>query len=344
MPARKLGTALFVALLAMAAAIAAFLALGDLQAFLAVAKGVDAVPLAFALLATFCSYLAFCGALTASARAGGSEIRFFHVLPISFMSEALNNLLSTGGMGGLAIRVWAFGKRGIPAGVSVGMSVMTTVLGDAVVVLFLHIGVAFLLVRGKLETRAIASLAAVAVLFACALTIAWVVLRTPARRERLFGWIGRRAEKLATKAGQTGAALAAFRADFIGFFRTALSRPRRVAAAYAVVFCDLSLRCVVLGCAFWAVGEPLPPLVLLTGFSIGIVAGALSLVPGGIGVVESSMAAAFTLMGVELETAAAAVIVFRTAYYVVPLVAVPIFFRTVVSGSRPSSRPSTSTG
>lgn len=329
MAARKLGTALFVAFLAIAVAIAAFLAFGDVQKFLAETRDVQILPLAIALAATFAAYLAFTATLVAVARAGECEVRFGSTVPIAFVSLSLNNLLSTGGMGGLAIRVWGFGKRGIPAGISVAMSALTTLLGDAVMFLLLSVGLAYLLAGGKLEARALVSLLTLTGLVVTTVIASWLLLRSPERRARLLVWISKRVEKLATKAGQTGAALEKFNQDFMRFYGRVIANPRELAVPYALALLDHLLRCAALGCAFWAIGDPQHPLVLLTGFAVGIMAGAISLVPGGIGVVEGSMSAAFVFMGVELHVAAAAGVVFRLAYYVFPLLSVAVFFRSV---------------
>jgi len=43
--------------------------------------------------------------------------------------------------------------------------------------------------------------------------------------------------------------------------------------------------------------------VLVTGFSLGITAGFISMIPGGLGVQEGSMVGIYTLLGVPIRTA-----------------------------------------
>jgi uncharacterized protein (TIRG00374 family) len=72
---------------------------------------------------------------------------------------------------------------------------------------------------------------------------------------------------------------------------------------------------------FDALGDPISLGVLLTGFSMGVTAGVLSMVPGGLGVQEGSMASVYALLGVSLQQAALAAILFRVVYYLIPYLA-----------------------
>lgn len=80
-----------------------------------------------------------------------------------------------------------------------------------------------------------------------------------------------------------------------------------------------ALAALTLEVCFGALGRPVRPAVLLTGLTIGVVAGALSMLPGGLGTQEGSMAGVYVLLGVPLEQAILAAILFRVVYYVVPV-------------------------
>jgi len=66
--------------------------------------------------------------------------------------------------------------------------------------------------------------------------------------------------------------------------------------------------------------------VLLTGFTLGITAGAVSMVPGGLGIQDGSMAGLYALLGVPLQKAVLASILFRLVYYLVPYLVSLIFY------------------
>ena len=81
---------------------------------------------------------------------------------------------------------------------------------------------------------------------------------------------------------------------------------------------DFICSVAVLGFCFYAMGSPVQPAVLLCGFVIGIVAGVLSMVPGGFGVQEASMVGIFVLLGVPFQPAFLASVLFRIIYYLLP--------------------------
>jgi len=69
---------------------------------------------------------------------------------------------------------------------------------------------------------------------------------------------------------------------------------------------------------FAALGIRLHPGVMLSGFLIAIAAGALSMLPGGMGVQDGSMAGVYALLGVPFGPALLAAVLFRIVYYLVP--------------------------
>ena len=56
--------------------------------------------------------------------------------------------------------------------------------------------------------------------------------------------------------------------------------------------------------------------LVVIGFSTGVFLSIINLVPGGLGIMEGSMAAVFSAFGVPLETAVVATVIFRASYYV----------------------------
>jgi len=67
--------------------------------------------------------------------------------------------------------------------------------------------------------------------------------------------------------------------------------------------------------------------VLIIGFSIGQLVGILSMMPGGAGTMEGSMALVYTSLGVPLATAVGVIVLYRFAFYIIPfLVSLPFYF------------------
>ena len=77
---------------------------------------------------------------------------------------------------------------------------------------------------------------------------------------------------------------------------------------------------------FWALGINLDFGFILAGFFVGTVIGFVSIVPGGIGIQEGSMAAVYVLFGVPFSQAIIAVLLFRVIYYIIPFIPAVILY------------------
>ena len=75
----------------------------------------------------------------------------------------------------------------------------------------------------------------------------------------------------------------------------------------------------ILWTAFRAVHYPIAAGLVVIGFAVGVCMALVGLVPGGLGIMESSMTAVFVSLNVPLERAVVAVLIYRVAYYLVPL-------------------------
>ncbi|MBK1721764.1 bifunctional lysylphosphatidylglycerol flippase/synthetase MprF [Thiocystis violacea] len=81
---------------------------------------------------------------------------------------------------------------------------------------------------------------------------------------------------------------------------------------------DWVLAVVVAWSCMAALGVQLPPLVFLSAFTFAATLGVMSLIPGGIGVFDTSLLIMLTGAGAPAESAAAGLLVFRLVYYLVP--------------------------
>jgi glycosyltransferase 2 family protein len=109
-----------------------------------------------------------------------------------------------------------------------------------------------------------------------------------------------------------------------------LARKEQMIGPAGWIMVDWVLTIAILWAAFRAVNHPIPPGLVVVGFAIGIALSMLSFVPGGLGVMEGSMTAVFSSLGVPWETAFLAVVIFRVAYYVLPLLVSLFFFHAVM--------------
>ncbi len=81
---------------------------------------------------------------------------------------------------------------------------------------------------------------------------------------------------------------------------------------------NVSFDALTLYLLFVAASHPLSPGVLLAGYGLPILLGKISILPGGIGVVEGTMTALFTSLGVETSTVILVVLAYRGLSFWIP--------------------------
>lgn len=302
--------------------VALLFAMGDAREFLAVLRDVRPAPLAIALALTVASYALFHATVLAYARASHTALPAWRSFPTTWVSHAVNNLVSSGGVGGTTIRVIGYSRLGATPGAAAAVSVMATLAGDLVVVAGILTGLSIVAAQGRIPITTLWWTGGGLVAMVAGWIAMHLALRDPARRGAVNARFERIASRIATRLGPRlggGEAVAAFRADASATIGAVLAHPTSTLPPLACTIADFLVRAAVLGSAFAAVGHPLPASIVLTGFLIGIAAGAASLIPGGLGALEGTMGAVFVWMDVPLPVVAAAIVVFRFCFYVAPL-------------------------
>lgn len=283
-------------------------------------------PLAFGLL----SYAAMARSYQGIAVAAGVELSFGTWLRLTFVSNTANYLVTSAGLSGFAVRIFLLGKQGVPSSQAVLISLVQTFITNTTLLAFILAGFVNLVMRGALGTVGLASSIAVIVVFV--VLLAWGALLAVNRRARRRALLG-----LAARLHRLGQRIAPRHAPRRGrlwrFQRTLndgvdflLQRKRRMLAPAAWILCDWVLTLAIIWSAFKSTACPVAPGVVVAGFGVGSLLSLVSLVPGGLGVMEGSMTGVFVSMGVPYEPAVVATLIFRAAYYVVPLLIAVFFF------------------
>jgi uncharacterized protein (TIRG00374 family) len=269
-----------------------------------------------ALLCTAISYFSLSAGYAVLNRIFHLPVRTRTLLEVGFVSFALNNLVSVGGLAGYSLRLSLLRRRGCNAGEVVSASLVHSYFNHIVMMALLPAGFLYLLWGHPLGRRQTAGLALASGIAMGLLVLTTVLLLDSRARRRLATWLGRAGRALLHRDfepallrvdGTLGTGVEAIRAH-----------PEVLGVPLLFVLADWVTSVMTLGFCFAALGEPLHAGVLLTGFAIGITAGFLSMLPGGLGVQESSMAGVYVLLGVPLEHAVLASLLFRVVYYVVP--------------------------
>ncbi len=323
----------------------------DLRQLAETAQNIQPALLLLPALATVGSYLTMARSYQLIAEAAGWPMGFMDMLRITVVANTANYLLSTGGLSGFALRMYLFTRRGIPAGSAVLISLVQTVLTNLVLLVFVIGGFMLLLLSHSLMGRdlVVAGTLLVGFTIVVLLTMIAIVRRRWRRRlvTRMTKLIQRGLRRFAPQRKDERRRLLQLQRKLHAGLDFLLARPHEMLAPTAYIVLDWLFTLLVLYTAFIAIGHPVGMSYVIAGFSIGIFLSMVSLVPGGLGVLEGSMTAVFASLDVPIEHAVVATLIFRVAYYGLPLLASLIFARATLRTAeepRQSTRPGSDAG
>jgi uncharacterized protein (TIRG00374 family) len=308
--------------------------LSDARDLLRTAAGIRPAMLALPALLTVASYAAMSRSYQEIADTAGCRLSFRGWLRITFVSNTVNYLVTSAGLSGFAVRMFLLAQRGVPSNQAVVISLVQTFLTNFTLLLFILLGFAALVTRHTLPAPALVVASTAVVVFAALL--AWSVLlmyRRRLRRRTLFfiADAGHRLlRRLVPRWTPGRVRLWRFQHDLNAGLEFILARKDRMLAPAGWIMLDWVLTIAILWAAFRAVNYAVAPGLVTIGFAVGICLSLVSLVPAGLGVMEGAMTGVFVSLGVPYETALVAVLIFRVAYYVFPLVLSLFLFHGVM--------------
>lgn len=115
----------------------------------------------------------------------------------------------------------------------------------------------------------------------------------------------------ALSSGRHGEQVRGLHATVIAGVDTMRDHPDRLYNPSLLLAGEVLLLVGVLYLCFLSLGTPVAPGILLVGYAVGTLSRSLSIVPGGLGIQEGSIAGALVLMGVGWEVGLAGVVLFR---------------------------------
>jgi len=106
-----------------------------------------------------------------------------------------------------------------------------------------------------------------------------------------------------------------------------LKKPLYLVIFFIITIIDWFFWLLVMYFSFLTVNYPIKIGTLIIGFSIGQIVSILSMMPGGAGTMEGSMALVYNILGIPLATALVAILIYRISFYIVPFfLSLPFYF------------------
>jgi uncharacterized protein (TIRG00374 family) len=260
------------------------------------------------------------------------------LVAIGFVSIALNHLLAAGGVAGHSLRLLLMRRRGIAAGDILAASLFHSYLNNVALVALLPAGLIYLTVDHPFSAPQLMVVGVATGLLLLAFGLATVTLfvdrlRAPVFRTAAAAW------RALTRRDDLGGLLRDLDQALGRGVAAIRTRPVVLALPLGLIATDWAFSVLAMAACFHALGDPVRPGVLLTGFAVGVTAGLVSMVPGGLGVQEGSMAGVYALLGVPFEQAVLAAVLFRVVYYLIPFgAALGLYWHLASDAARPPAR------
>jgi uncharacterized protein (TIRG00374 family) len=256
------------------------------------------------------------------------RIGWRELFEVGLVSTALNNILAFLGAAGHSLRLMLMSRREVTSGGILAASIFHSYLNNIIMLIFPVIGLTFVLLNHSLHGGTSTVFVVLDVLLVLIIIVATVMILNRTIRS----WVLRVVNvlwHLITHRDIT---------QFITELDKALDngvtalRNNGTASIFLLVLMSAywALAAAALWFCFYALGYAPGFGILFCGFGIGIIAGNLSLIPGGLGVQEASLAGVFALFGTPFTQAALASILFRIVYDFVPFLVSLLLYRGLI--------------
>lgn len=273
-------------------------------------------PIPFALAATAVSY--FCISLSFAwvSKLLGLGMRSQDLVAVGFVSTVLNHIVSSGGTAGYSVRYALMNRHDVDFREVLTVSILHFYLTSLVMIGMLPVGLMYLLLHTSLSQQAAILLAALALIVMLAAAATTGLVLGGSMRTRLMRLAERAGRRLLRR--ELGPMLERFDATMTQGVQAFRRQPLMLVGIMLLIIVDWSASAAALWFSYRALGIGLGVGELIAGFVIGTMAGVASMIPGGLGVQEGSMAGVLALLGVPFDRAVLASMVFRLVYLILP--------------------------
>jgi uncharacterized protein (TIRG00374 family) len=239
--------------------------------------------------------------------------------PIAVGAVALNLMVKSGGLAGLALFAADGRRRRMPAGRVAGAYVLSAVIADVAFLVTLVAAVVVVWVDSRLTRGELVASGVFLVFLAIRVAVLLAAFRDRELLRRLWTLPARAWDRLRRRpVGEYDTAIVDEFFDAVTLVR---GRPGPALAAVSYGVCIDVLGAAMLWAALAAVGGGNRPVLALVAYTMSVLFGIVGVLPGGLGFAEVGAAVVLTSFGVPVGPAVAAVVLFRVWDYWVPIAA-----------------------
>ncbi len=285
-------------------------------------------PLLLALLVSGAAYATVSLRFATFSRVFKIHVPFLLLWQVGYVATLLGRNVVGGGTVGIMLIMAVLKRRSIPLSRGATVSLVQSYVNLLIALALLLAAVGYAVFGGLLgSVHSGALYVTIAVLSSFAAASAFALF---GRRFRswLIDWL------VATVQRWTGRNFEDFGVQFSDSVDEGMRALRndvgRMAAIVLMLGIESALTLLSLWLCFESVGQAPDLGVLLAGYGIGLAIGMVSLIPGGLGVQEGSMAGVYAFLGIPLSEAVAVATLFRAVHYFVPFLASLLLYREML--------------
>ncbi len=249
-----------------------------------------------------------------------------------FISTVVNHVLTTAGLAGYSLRYLLMRMYNISFKDVVASSFMHYYLTSLDMLTFLPFTFIYLIIHADVPRGISIVLGSMTVIFSLMLLLITILVIFPSLRQPFIKLLGRLGKLILHRDYLPW--LSQLDESFTRGSQAIIRRPFLLGLIMILTLADFASSITAMGFVFMALGTAVKPAALVSGYVIGIMSGVISMVPGGFGIQEGSMAGVYALLGVRLEQAVLAAILFRILYYLVPYFLIFPFYKRLLGRAR----------
>jgi hypothetical protein len=288
------------------------------------------LPIVLAL--TFLSYAFYSYGYAVVSQMLEIPMRKLELAEVCFISTVVNHVLTTGGVVGYSLRYLLMSMYKVSFKDVISSSIFHVYLTSLDMLTILPLSFIYLMLNATVPRGAAIALGIMTLIFGCVLILTSGLVLFPTIRQPVLSLLGSLGLKILRR--DYKAWLEQLDETLTCGTRAIRYRPMLLVWILILTLADFICSIAAMGFIFKALGASVTPGVLVTGYVIGIMAGLLSMVPGGFGIQEASMAGIYAFLGVPFEVAVLAAILFRVLYYLVPYFCILPFYNRLLHQAR----------
>jgi uncharacterized protein (TIRG00374 family) len=258
----------------------------------------------------------------------GIRMRLRDLAEIGFISSIINHVVAAGGVAGYSVRYILMNRHGATMNDVAAASLLHFYLTSLDMILMTPIALGYLMLNANIPQSVAVLLGAMTILLTVGAILATLLIFSQNLRQPILRTLAVLAKKVFRR--DLTAEMEKFNQTVTTGVRAMYNEPRKLILIMLLTLLDWVASVIVLSHCLDAFGEPVPIGIVITGFVIGMVAGVLSMIPGGLGVQEGSMTGVLMLLGVSFEQAVLGAILFRAIFFIFPYLVSLLFYRRLM--------------